>query len=141
LGFELGIAVLSRSGMFSSSVKRLLLSAAILFRLPAPVGAQQPAASTGQAALVIDLKSALERARTNSLQLQSASVGVELAQRDRALAKNAFYPAASHFNQYLYTQANGTPSGGSSPAVAGEDPSDFFTARTAGRSGGVIVTV
>jgi outer membrane protein len=64
-----------------------------------------------QAALTIDLKSALERARLNSPQFQSSSLSVEAARLDRYLAKLAFFPTANYSNQYIYTQGNGTPSG------------------------------
>ncbi len=64
-----------------------------------------------QGALTIDLKHALDRARDNSPQLQSAALGVDLARQERYLAKTAFYPTLDYRNQYLYTQGNGTPSG------------------------------
>jgi outer membrane protein TolC len=64
-----------------------------------------------QAALTIDLKNALERARLNSPQFQSSSLSVESARIDRYLAKTAFFPTANYFNEYIYTQGNGTPSG------------------------------
>jgi outer membrane protein TolC len=64
-----------------------------------------------QGTLVIDLKSALERARKYSPQFQSATLAVEMARIDRYLAKMAFYPSANYANQYIYTQGNGTPSG------------------------------
>ena len=61
--------------------------------------------------LKIDLKSALERARAWSLTWQTAAVDTALAREDRAQAKAAMLPALSYFNQYIYTQGNGTPSG------------------------------
>jgi outer membrane protein TolC len=81
----------------------LLIMAACGFCI-SPIQAQQPV-------LTIDLKDALERARVNSPQFQSSSLDVEIAHLDRYMAKSAFFPTASNFNQYTYTQANGTPSG------------------------------
>jgi len=98
--------------MFVARAKGLLISTvAVCWALAAPVQAQNPAGPAQQANITIDLKNALERARANSPQLQSASIGVELAQQDRRLAKLGFYPSASYFNQYIYTQGNGTESG------------------------------
>ena len=76
-----------------------------------PVHAQALPDALQQGVLTVDLKSALERARANSPRLQSASIGIELAREDRRLAKVSFYPSASFFNQYIYTQGNGTESG------------------------------
>ncbi len=69
------------------------------------------AARAQQAALTIDIKTALERARSYSPQFQSASLAVDLARIDRYLAKSAFYPSVNYNNQYIYTQGNGTPEG------------------------------
>jgi outer membrane protein TolC len=81
----------------------VLLSAALLL-FTAVSWAQQPP-------VTIDINGALERARTYSPQFQSASLGVDLARIDRYIARLAFYPSATYFNQYIYTQGNGTPSG------------------------------
>jgi outer membrane protein len=59
----------------------------------------------------IDLKSALELARGNSRQLQSAALDVRMAREDRTQAKAALLPSLNYFNQYIYTQGNGTASG------------------------------
>ncbi len=84
---------------------RLLISiATVCWFCAAPLQAQQ-------AALTIDLKNALERARLNSPQFQSSSLAVEAARIDRYLAKTAFFPTANYFNEFIYTQGNGTPSG------------------------------
>jgi outer membrane protein TolC len=97
--------------MVSACMKRLLATAVIGCALIAPAQAQNPPGPAQQANIVIDVKSALERAHTNSPQLQSAALGVDLAREDRHLARTAFYPTLDYFNQYLYTQGNGTPSG------------------------------
>lgn len=77
----------------------------------APLPAQDAGQAPQPPVLTLDLKGALERARNNSPELQSASLGVELAHEDRSQAKATFYPTLSLFNQYLYTQGNGTPEG------------------------------
>ncbi len=64
-----------------------------------------------QAPVTIDIKTAIERARKYSPQFQSASLAVDLARIDRYISKMALYPSANYFNQYIYTQGNGTPSG------------------------------
>jgi outer membrane protein TolC len=86
------------------NAKMLLLIIAACGFCISPIRAQQ-------AALTIDLKDALERARLNSPQFQSSSLEVEIAHLDRFMARTAFFPTASYLNQYTYTQGNGTPSG------------------------------
>ena len=61
--------------------------------------------------LRIDLKNALERARSNSQQLQSVTIDVNLAQENRSQARAALLPSLNYFNQFMYTQGNGTNSG------------------------------
>ena len=98
--------------MLGASARRLLIVTLTLCCARAgPLLAQDPGTVPQAAVLTIDLKGALERARSNSPQLQSASLGVEMAHEDRNQAKAAFYPTLSLFNQYLYTQGNGTPEG------------------------------
>ncbi len=64
-----------------------------------------------QPAPTISLQEALERARANSPQFQSASIGALMAHEDRVQAKAGLLPTVSYFNQYIYTQGNGTLSG------------------------------
>jgi outer membrane protein TolC len=64
-----------------------------------------------QGPLTIDFKNALERARSNSQQLQSAAIDMNLAREDRSQAKAALLPSLSYSNQIIYTQGNGTESG------------------------------
>jgi len=61
--------------------------------------------------LRIDLKSVLERAKAWSLGWQTAATDAALAREDRVQARASLLPALSYFNQYIYTQGNGTPSG------------------------------
>ena len=60
---------------------------------------------------VVTLQEAMELARTNSPQLASANITALLAHEDRVQAKAALLPNANWFNQFIYTQPNGTPSG------------------------------
>jgi outer membrane protein TolC len=73
--------------------------------------AQSPSGAAQPGGLTIDLKNALERARDNSQQLQSAALDIGLANEDRSQAKAALLPSLNYFNQYFYTQGNGTQSG------------------------------
>lgn len=59
----------------------------------------------------ITLQDALTRARTYSQQFQSAVIGAGIAREDVVQARAAFFPTLNYFNQYIYTQGNGTPSG------------------------------
>ncbi len=61
--------------------------------------------------LTLSLTQALERARNVAQQYQSAAITAKLAHEDRVQAKAALLPTVNWFNQYIYTQANGTPSG------------------------------
>ncbi len=97
--------------MSARRTREILISGFILCCFTAASARAQAPDAARPGPLTIDLKNAQERARANSPQLQSASVGIELAREDRYLAKSAFFPTASYFNQYIYTQGNGTPSG------------------------------
>src|SRR5438094_8947063 len=59
----------------------------------------------------INLQDALARARQYGAQIQSASLAVLLAKEDRLQARAARLPSVNAFNQFIYTEANGTPSG------------------------------
>src|SRR5215831_14853575 len=59
----------------------------------------------------INLQDALARALQYGAQIQSASLAVLLAREDRVQARAARLPAVNAFNQFIYTEANGTPSG------------------------------
>lgn len=50
-------------------------------------------------------------ARAYSQQYLAANIAVALAQEDRKQARAAQLPTLNYFNQYIYTQGNGTPSG------------------------------
>lgn len=77
--------------------------------LAAAQQAQPEPASKGP--LTITFQEALDRARKYGLEIQTANIAALLAREDRIQAKAALLPAAQSFNQYIYTQGNGTPSG------------------------------
>ncbi len=95
-----------------------LIFAMLLIFLPvAPWGQSlppQPSIDTQSQRAVplnITLRDALDRARQNSPQLQSARINSLLAHEDRQQARAGFLPSLNYQNQYIYTQGNGTPSG------------------------------
>ena len=59
----------------------------------------------------ISLKDALDRARQYGGQIQSANLAVLQAREDRVQAHAATLPSVNAFNQFIYTEGNGTPSG------------------------------
>jgi outer membrane protein TolC len=61
--------------------------------------------------LLLDLAGALQRARSYNQQFLSAGIATALAREDRIQAKAALLPTLNAFNQFIYTQGNGTPSG------------------------------
>lgn len=75
------------------------------------VFAQSPPPAPQSATLRLTLEDAMTRARANSPQMLSASIATLLAREDTLQAKAALLPEASSFNQFIYTQPNGTPSG------------------------------
>jgi outer membrane protein TolC len=78
--------------------------------LPAGLAAAQntPPAS---APPTITLPDALTRARQYGGQIQSANLAVLQAREDSTQARAARLPSVNAFNQFIYTQGNGTPSG------------------------------
>ncbi len=88
-----------------------LFSILIISGIAAPLNGQGSPPSSGPAAVTVDLKGALERARTVSPLLQSAVLAVASAREDRVQAKTALFPTLHFQNQMIYTQGNGTPSG------------------------------
>jgi outer membrane protein TolC len=59
----------------------------------------------------VTLTEAMELARINSPLIASANITALLAREDRVQAKAALLPNANWFNQFIYTQPNGTGSG------------------------------
>jgi outer membrane protein TolC len=87
-----------------SAFLRLLLCAVLV----CPVYAQNAAPAPP---VMITLEDALARARQYGSQIQSANLNVALAREDRKQAKAATLPTLNAFNQFIYTEGNGTPSG------------------------------
>jgi outer membrane protein TolC len=83
----------------------------ILYGQGAPSQADANTQSQQAPSLFVTLEDAMERARNNSQQLQSARIGSQLLHEDRQQARAAFLPTLNYLNQYIYTQGNGTPSG------------------------------
>src|SRR5580698_1729744 len=73
-----------------------------LFMLAGVMFAQTP---------TISLHDALERAKKYGGQIQSANLAVLQAKEDTFQARAARLPSVSAFNQFIYTEGNGTPSG------------------------------
>ncbi|MDP8981332.1 MAG: TolC family protein, partial [Acidobacteriota bacterium] len=72
---------------------------------------RQPGVAAPATPVTIDLAGALEKARAYNAQFQAAVIATGLAREDRLQAKAALLPSLNYFNQYIYTQGNGTPSG------------------------------
>ncbi len=64
-----------------------------------------------QAPLSISFQEALDRARKYGLEIQTANIAALLAREDRIQAKAAMLPAVQYFNQFIYTEPNGTSTG------------------------------
>ena len=88
--------------MLGEMRRNLLLIAILPWGLPA---SGQPAP------LTIDFQEALGRARKYGLEIQAANIATLLAREDRIQAKAAMLPGVQYFNQFIYTEPNGTPSG------------------------------
>src|SRR5258708_33851305 len=59
----------------------------------------------------INLQDALAHARQYGGQTQTANLAALLAREDRVQARAATLPSVNAFNQFIYTEPNGTPSG------------------------------
>src|ERR1700681_3798838 len=73
--------------------------------------AQQNPPAAAPASVVITLQDALTRARQYGGQIQSANFAVLQARQDTVQARAARLPSVNAFNQFIYTEGNGTPSG------------------------------
>ena len=72
---------------------------------------QSPPAASPAGTLRLSLDDALARARANSPQILQANIATLLAREDTVQAKAGMLPQAGLFNQFIYTQPNGSPSG------------------------------
>ncbi len=84
---------------------------------PGPTGPSQNIVPSGVEApgqggpLSFTLSSALTQAQSLNQQYVSALTAAGVAREARIQAKAALFPTLNAFNQYIYTQGNGTPSG------------------------------
>src|SRR5579871_1280805 len=90
---------------------RMVAMCASLAALTGVMAAQQPQPTAASASVVITLPDALTRARQFGGQIQSANFAVLQAREDTAQARAARLPSVNAFNQFIYTEGNGTPSG------------------------------
>ena len=82
--------------------------------VPSPLphsGAQLGSTAAEGAPLTLNFADALRRAQQYSQQVLAANYTALLAREDRVQARAALLPSATVFNQFIYTQPNGTPSG------------------------------
>ena len=104
--------------MLGEMERRFVLS--VIVSLGMPMWGQQTTQTPGtpaapapaaNAPLTITFQEALDRARKYGIEIQQANLTALLAREDRIQAKAALLPNAQSFNQFIYTQPNGTPSG------------------------------
>ncbi len=105
-----------------------VLTAALVWALPA--AAQAPAAqapspgpfrpgavaassegTVSPASVTLSLPDAIARARMYTQQVYSAEIAAKVAHEDSVQAKAALLPSLTEFNQFIYTQPNGTLTG------------------------------
>jgi outer membrane protein TolC len=94
--------------MLGKMRRKLVLIVILPWVLPA---FSQQAAPASNAPLTVNFREALERARKYGLDIQIANIAALLAREDRVQAKAAMLPGVQYFNQFIYTEPNGTPSG------------------------------
>ncbi|HLW76664.1 MAG TPA: TolC family protein [Bryobacteraceae bacterium] len=80
-------------------------------RLLAPVGCMLASLVAAQAPAKISLDDAIARAKQYSGQIQSANLAALQAREDTVQARANRLATVNAFNQYIYTEGNGTPSG------------------------------
>jgi outer membrane protein len=85
-----------------AAIVGLALSVAVLAQAPPPAG---------EAPVTLTFDQAMARARIYAGQAYSAEIAAQLAREDKVQARAAMLPTVSWFNQFIYTQANGAPSG------------------------------
>lgn len=68
-------------------------------------------ASAQSGAIQVTLADALKRAKVYAGAVSSAALAASLAKEDLKQAKAATLPSVNAFNQFIYTEGNGTPSG------------------------------
>ncbi len=91
--------------MMNARLFAYLCAAAVSGLSPAQVAAPATAPP------IVTLEDALARAKQYGGQIQSANLATLLARQDTAQARAARLPTVNAFNQFIYTEGNGTPSG------------------------------
>jgi outer membrane protein TolC len=76
-----------------------------------PTASAGPALATGGGSISLTLEQAMVRARAYAGQAYSAEIAARLAHEDTVQARAALLPTVNWFNQFIYTQPNGAPSG------------------------------
>jgi outer membrane protein TolC len=89
-------------------MSRILPIAGMALALCQSALAQTPPSS---APLRLTLQDAMERAQKYSQQTLTANIAALLAREDTVQAKAALLPSVNGLSQYIYTQANGSPTG------------------------------
>ena len=92
-------------------ITAVVLAVSLAAQPPTPPVTQSTPTGAGGQQITLDLVGAIGRARTYSQQYLQAYIAAGLAREDRVQAKAALFPTLTALNQYIYTQANGTPSG------------------------------
>jgi outer membrane protein TolC len=83
-------------------------TASLFLCVPGTLRGQVPPPATEVAKpLILTLDAALEYARANSQQFQTAVLATALAQEDRHQAHSALLPTVGSVTQFIYTQSNG----------------------------------
>ena len=77
---------------------------------PGPLTAS-PTGTASTGSLTLSLADAITRARTYTQQVYSAEIAAQIAHEDSVQAHAALLPTLTSFNQFIYTQPNGRPSG------------------------------
>ncbi len=96
--------------MLGEMRSNLVFIVILAWELPA-FGQQAQPATASNTPLTINFQEALDRARKYGLEIQTANIAALLAREDRVQAKAAMLPGVQYFNQFIYTEPNGTPSG------------------------------
>lgn len=102
---------------------------------PAPSSGQQPALPSLvpippalppglPPAIVLTYPDALERAKRYSLQAIQATYNAVVAREQRIQARDALLPTISNWDQFIYTQPNGTPTG---VFIAANGPHEYIS--------------
>src|SRR5258708_269145 len=102
---------LAKLPFMTASLRGLLAGCLATMALPATGQTQESAPQPNAAPPTITVEDALVRARQYGGQIQSANFAAQQAKQDSVQARAARLPTLNAFNQFIYTEGNGTPSG------------------------------